>query len=100
MTALLAAGVDHRLEVGGEQIAAVATAPTGGPTPADEATQLSLGVIVRWIDAEFEHKAPQRLAVFDDVATGALEALDRQRCALVEQLFDQRAEIGGDEFAI
>jgi len=57
-------------------------------------------VIVRWIDAEFEHKAPQRLAVFDDVATGALEALDRQRCALVEQLFDQRAEIGGDEFAI
>ena len=61
MAALLAASVNHRLEVRGELIAAVASTAAGRTTPVDETSQLSLGVIVRWIDAGFVDEAPESL---------------------------------------
>jgi hypothetical protein len=74
--------LDHGREVGGDQVAAAAA---GGPPPAAPPAQPALGVAGGRVETGREHEAPPRLAVVEDVATHALEALDGQGCALVDQ---------------
>lgn len=84
IAALLAAGMDDGLQIRGELVAAGALCTTAGPAPANETAKLALGVVVRGLDARVGDEAPQRIAVLEDVAAGALKALDGQTCALVE----------------
>ena len=89
---LLAARLDDAFEVGGEGVAPVALAAEARLPPGDQATQLPLGVIVRWLDRGIVDKAPQSIAMFEDVATRSANAGDRQISTFFEQPFDGAPE--------
>jgi len=89
---LLAARLDDALEVGGEGVAPVALAAEARLPPGDQATQLPLGVIVRWLDRRIVDKAPQSIAMFEDVATRSANAGDGQISTFFEQPFDGAPE--------
>lgn len=74
--ALLAAGVNDALEVGGEHVATVALAAEARLSPSDQTAHLTFGMIVRGFNRGIVDEAPQRLAVFDNVVTRSADATD------------------------
>lgn len=62
---------------------------TAAPTPAGQATQLALGVVVGRLDVGVVNEAPECIAVFEDVATRTLESLEAQIGAFLEKPLHQ-----------
>lgn len=89
---LLAAGLDHALEVGGEDVAALALAAEVHFPPGDKRSQLPFSVIVRRLHCWVVDEAPHGLAVIEDIAARTADALDGQITALFEQSFDVRSD--------
>jgi hypothetical protein len=89
---LLAAGVDHALEVGGEDVAAGALAAEARLAPRDESAQLALRVVVRRLDRRIVDEAPHRVAVLEDVLARAADPSEGQIAAFFEETFDVRSD--------
>ena len=88
VTALLAARVDHGLQVGREQVAAVAAAAAGRTPSADQPAQLELGVVVRRVDARLEHEAQWGTTFPGAACVVALVDRFAQHCHRVEIIGD------------